>query len=176
MCGKAHGLSAVIYVSVQVLVYLLISNIKPRLFLSCMCVCVFGKCFLTAWALSLQSPVLLHLWDVFFFPFWPTKKKKILYVFDMCIWSAVGPARLACLFSDLPPDQTSHWVTMGMNQEDHVLQSSWHTRTHTSSLFLRSVSVCLWKVALKHTIHIHSHSIGESKGLSRGLFSDIVVF
>lgn len=43
------------FVYVQVFVYLLISNVKPRLLSSCACV-RDGTCFFAAWAVSLQFP------------------------------------------------------------------------------------------------------------------------
>lgn len=79
---------------------------------------------------------------------------------------------LHCVFlfsSNLPPDQTSHWVTIGMNQEDHVWQIA-----HVLSLSTRSVSV--WKVALEHTTYIHTVPPRLKACLSWGLLSDIVVF
>lgn len=50
------------FVYVQVFVYLLISNVKPRLLSSCACV-RDGTCFFAAWAVSLQLPVVSDLWD-----------------------------------------------------------------------------------------------------------------
>lgn len=146
-------LSAVIYVSVKVFVYLLIRNIKPRLFLSR----VFGMTFLTAFG---HSP-----WCYFCFT---SAGLLCVFCFFMGFFSYLtnknASTRPRLLF--LQP-ATRPNISLGYHGNEPrgpYLRSSW--RTHSLS-----ASVCLWKLALKCTMYIHTFSISESKGL----FPDIVL-
>lgn len=104
VCVKAHGSSAVIYACVQVFVYLLISKAKTLFVL-----CVLGP----------PPAVTCAFTSVRF---------SLFCMYFICIFGhqSTRPCSLVFLSpTDLPPDQTSHWVTMGTNQEDHIfLQSS----------------------------------------------------
>lgn len=131
------------FVYVQVFVYLLISNVKPRLLSSCACV-RDGTCFFAAWAISLQLPVVSDLWD----------DCHADVLFHMYIWAAplilfyfLFLLLLLCFsfFVVQPSNQISHWLIMRTTQEVHVLLSSWHTQTLPLTLYLRGCICVLMK-------------------------------
>lgn len=131
------------FVYVQVFVYLLISNVKPRLLSSCACV-RDGTCFFAAWAISLQLPVVSDLWD----------DCHADVLFHMYIWAAplilfyfLFLLLLLCFsfFVVQPSNQISHWLIMRTTQEVHVLLSSWHTKTLPLTLYLRGCICVLMK-------------------------------
>lgn len=113
------------------------------------------------------SYLCFHICKIFF----------VLYVFHMYIWSPVNQALLARFsFSNRPATRPN--ISLGNHGNEPrgphffaILLT--HSHTH---FFLRSVPVCLWKVALKHTIYIHTVSMSLKACPSRGLFPDIVVF
>lgn len=89
----------------------------------------------------------------------------------MCIQPSVNQAQLAFFFFLWPTTRPNISLGHHGNEPKAMFCNPPDTLAHTPM----SVSVCLWIVALKHTINIHTVSTSLVASLSWGLFPDIVV-